>query len=99
MADDDIPPSDIQYPGHDFTDVVSTTKQPDGTWLTKYDNGDVTVWPPPTVTRPTADWTPNQDNADNGDPWNIYKGSQPPFPAAPNVPGGADTPGRGVNVI
>ncbi|MFS8104237.1 hypothetical protein LFM09_44725 [Lentzea alba] len=94
-----LPPGVKHADGHDGYDFVSATKQENGSWLLKYDNGDQVYSGGPAVPKPDASWTPDTSGAQNGDPWDIYKGSQPPFPPAPNVPGGADSPGRGVTVV
>jgi hypothetical protein len=108
MADDNYEPGTVLYelpPGYDHrgghvdADVQSVTKQEDGSWLVKYDNGDTVLLGGPTPPKPDAGWTPDTSNSQNGNPWDIYKGSQPPFPPPPNVPGGTDNPGKGVNVV
>ncbi|HEX8864021.1 MAG TPA: hypothetical protein VF821_00055 [Lentzea sp.] len=96
----DLPDGATHGGGHNGFDFVSATMQDDGRWLLKYDNGD-TVYSggSNSIPKPDPNWTPNTTNSQNGDPWDIYKGSQPPFPPPPNVPGGNDTPGKGVHVI
>lgn len=108
MADDsaqagtvtyDVPEGVRHRAGHDGYDFVSATKQDNGSWLLKYDNGDTVYSGGPAVDKPDPNWTPDTSMATDRDPWDIYKGSQPPFQTPPNVPGGVDSPGKGVNVI
>ncbi|MDT7787980.1 MAG: hypothetical protein QOF58_6399, partial [Pseudonocardiales bacterium] len=96
----DLPDGASHGGGHNGWDFVSATMQDDGRWLLKYDNGD-TVYSggSNSLPKPDPNWTPNTGNAQNGDPWDIYKGSQPPFPPAPNVPGGTQTPGKDVHIV
>lgn len=103
MADGDVvqyePPDGWSPTGHDYIDFVSATKHADGTYTIKYDNGDTTTFGTPVVEKPPADWRPDTTGV-NADPWNSSKGTtDPPLPAPPAIPGGADTPGKGVNVI
>lgn len=87
--------------GHSAWDFENATKQEDGSWLLKYSNGDTfySGGPKQDVPKPDPDWKPDTASVQNGDPWDIGKGTHPPLPDAPNVPGGADTPGKDVNVI
>lgn len=48
--------------------------------------------------KPKADWQPDTGNADNGDPWHIHK-TIGVDPTPPLVPGGVETPGKGVHVV
>jgi len=97
---DETPPDGIKYTGgHVEMDVTSTTKQADGTWLIKFDNGDTQVWGGTPAPKPDPTWKPDTGSANSGDPWDIYKGSVPPFQTPPAVPGGHETPGKGVHVI
>ncbi|MEU3650069.1 hypothetical protein AB0E59_42355 [Lentzea sp. NPDC034063] len=52
----------------------------------------------PAPAKPDPNWTPDPSTA-NSDPWDIYKGSIPPLPDPPKVPGGVDNPGKDVKVI
>ncbi|SFR29917.1 hypothetical protein SAMN04488564_12410 [Lentzea waywayandensis] len=95
------PPDGAQHPmGHGEQDFKGATKQEDGSWVGKYENGDTVIWSgdssPP---KPDPDWKPDTSNTQLGDPWDIHKGNHPPLPPAPKVPGGTETPGKGVKVI
>ncbi|MET9631664.1 hypothetical protein ABZX92_29795 [Lentzea sp. NPDC006480] len=108
MADSDLAPGTVVHylpdgarygGGHSYRDFESATKMPDGSWKLRYHNGETTYSGGPALPKPDPNSTPNTENTQMGDPWNIYKGSQPPFPDAPSVPGGTETPGKGVHVI
>ncbi|PWK84417.1 hypothetical protein C8D88_10832 [Lentzea atacamensis] len=64
-----------------------------------YDKPSESNKPPLPEGKPDGSWTPDPSSAQQGDPWDPLKGSDPPFPEAAKVPGGAETPGKGVNVI
>lgn len=51
------------------------------------------------VPQPDPNWVPDTSNSQHGDPWDNLKGSDPPFPKPPLVPGGNDTPGKGVVAV
>jgi hypothetical protein len=102
MADGDVvqyePPDGWSPTGHNYIDFVSATKHADGTYTIKYDNGDTTSYGTPVVAKPDPNWRPDTSGA-NSDAWNSTKGTDPPFTAPPAIPGGPETPGKGVTVI
>jgi hypothetical protein len=97
----DPPPGTVHPAGHSSTrsDFDKATKLEDGRWLVRYNNGDTIYVGGSPPAKPDGSWTPDTTKSQNGDPWDILKGSDPPFPTPPQVPGGADSPGKGVNVV
>jgi hypothetical protein len=52
----------------------------------------------PTPPKPDGHWQPDPSHLP-GEPWDVNKGAYPPFQEPGRVPGGNDTPGKGVEVV